>query len=166
MFLTCEQNRLPYPPMMGGDGLSMWGVVEMFGGSELLILQFSATSRGIPRVAMVNLSSGAAATLAQLDSDGQVVRGAAVLSAGPQQGSAQWTLEPLREIHLGATEAFDDQHELVSFARFTTAKGAHFSLPIGVADRHSNGKRIFPTGARRAPGARRRKPAASTADTA
>jgi len=162
MFLTCDQNRLPVAAGLTGD-VALWAVAEMWGGGDVLILQFAATKRGLPRVAMVELASSAAATLTQLDSDGQIVRGAAVLSAGPQRDAAQWKLEPLREIHLGATEAFDDQHPLVSFARFTTAAGKQFSLPIGVAARHSRGKRIYPATAARSPGTGRRKPAASSA---
>jgi hypothetical protein len=145
MFLTCEQKRLPAGPAFNSE-VALWAVAEMWGGEDVLILQFAATKRGLPRVAMVGLSTGGANTLMQLEADGQIVRGAAVLSARPQKDSAHWKLEPLSEIHLGATEAFDDQHPLVSFARFTTAAGEQISLPIGVADKHSRGRRIYPTG--------------------
>lgn len=143
MFLTCDQNRLPTGPGLTGAGAAVWAVAEMWGGGDILLVQFAATRRGLPRVAMVGLSSGATATLLQLESEGQVVRGAAVLSARPHRDAGQWTLEPLSEIHLGATRAFDDQRPLVSFARFTTAEGREFSLPIGVAEKYSRGRRLY-----------------------
>ncbi|MFM0439427.1 hypothetical protein PQQ84_23415 [Paraburkholderia strydomiana] len=162
MFLTSDQNRLPVLAGMSG-GVALWAVTEMWGGGDVLILQFSATKRDLPRVAMVELASTAAATLTQLDLDGQILRGAAVLSVDPQKESAHWKLDPVNEIHLGATEAFDDQHPIVSFARFTTAGGEEFSLPIGVADKHSCGKRIFPSATTRSSKSSRRK---STVDGA
>ncbi|MBN3754724.1 hypothetical protein G3N95_17380 [Paraburkholderia sp. Tr-20389] len=164
MFLTSDQNRLPTGQAFH-PSVAMWAVAEMWGGGDVLILQFAATRRGLARVAMVEFSSAAAATLMQLESDGQIVRGAAVLSARSQKNSAQWKLEPLREIHLGATEAFDDQHPLVSFVRFTTAAGKQLSLPMGVADKHSRGRRIYPTNPARSPGTGRRKPATGAATT-
>jgi hypothetical protein len=165
MFLTCDQNRLPVVPGFGA-GVALWAVAEMCGGGDVLILQVAATKRDFPRVTMVELASSAAATPTQLDLNGQIVRGAAVLSAGPLKDSAQWKLEPLSEIHLGATEAFDDQIPLVSFVRLTTASGEQFSLPIGIAAKRSRGKRIFPAGPVRSPGAGRQKPPVNTADTA
>ncbi|TCG03665.1 hypothetical protein BZM27_46665 [Paraburkholderia steynii] len=165
MFLTCEQNRLSVAAGLTG-GAALWAVAEMCGGGDVLILQIAATKREYPRVAMVELASSAAATLTQLDLAGQIVRGAAVLSAGPLKDSAQWKLEPLSEIHLGATEAFDEEHSLVSFARLTTASGEQFSLPIGIAARHSRGKRIYPAGPARSRGTGRRKPAANSAGAA
>lgn len=162
MFLTSDQNRLPGAAGLSG-GVALWAVTEMLGGRDVLILQFAATKRDLPRVAMVELASGAGATLTQLDLDGQIVRGAAVLSATPHKDSAQWSLEPLSEIHIGATEAFDEQHPLVSFARFTTATGEQHSLPIGIADKPSRGKRIYPsTPARSKTGRRKRAEAAGT----
>jgi hypothetical protein len=122
----------------------MWGIVEMWSGADVLILQFAATKRGLARVAMVDLSSGAT-TLEQLASEGAMVRGAAVLSAKPQNESGHWRLEPLSEIHLGATRAFDDEHPLVSFVHYTTVEGRQISLPIRVAAKHSRGKRIYGT---------------------
>ncbi|MGF6933628.1 hypothetical protein OKW41_002767 [Paraburkholderia sp. UCT70] len=136
----------------------MWAVAEMWGGEDVLILQFAATKRGLPRIAMVGLSTGGANTVVRLESDGQIVRGAAVLSAR-QKNCAQWTLEPVSKIHLGATEAFDDQSPLVSFARFTTAAGENISLPIGFTDKPSRGRRIYPSPPARSPKADRLKPA-------
>ncbi|MFM0196837.1 hypothetical protein PQQ65_27415 [Paraburkholderia strydomiana] len=144
MFLTSDQNRLPMGPALGGPGATLWGIVEMWSGADVLILQFSATKRALTRVAMVDLSSGAV-TLEKLTSDGHVVRGAAVLSARPQHECAQWVLEPLREIHLGATRAYDDKHPLVSFVRYTTIEGREFSMPISIAEKHSRGKLIYGT---------------------
>ncbi|MEM5434700.1 hypothetical protein [Paraburkholderia diazotrophica] len=145
--------------MPAWPGVALWAVAEVAGCGDVLILQFAATKRDLPRVAMVEFASGAAATLMQLESDGQIVRGAAVLSAKPNKESAQWSLEPLSEIHIGATAAFDDEHPLVSFARFTTAAGEEFSMPIGVAEKHSRGRRIYPSTPVRSPKAGRRKPA-------
>jgi hypothetical protein len=156
MFLTCEQNRLPAGPAFTSE-VALWAVAEMWGGDDVLILQFAATKRDLPRVAMVGLSTGGAHTLMQLESDGKIVRGAAVLSA-KRKNCAQWTLEPVSEIHLGATEAFDDESPLVSFARFTTAAGENISLPIGFTDRHSRGKRVYPAAPARSSKAGRRKP--------
>ncbi|CAN7397999.1 hypothetical protein [Paraburkholderia sp. SIMBA_054] len=144
MFLTSDQNRLPVGSSLVGPGAAMWAIVEMWSGADVLILQFAATKRAMTRVAMVELSSGAA-TLEKLASDGHVVRGAAVLSAKPQHESAQWSLEPLSEIHLGATRAFDDKHPLVSFVHYTTIEGREFSMPIGIAEKHSRGKLIYGT---------------------
>ena len=144
MFLTSDQNRLPMGPELGGTGAELWGIVEMWSGADVLILQFAATKRALTRVAMVDLSSGAV-TLEKLTSDGHVVRGAAVLSAKPQHECAQWVLEPLSEIHLGATRAYDDKHPLVSFIRYTTIEGREFSMPIGIAEKHSRGKLIYGT---------------------
>jgi hypothetical protein len=144
MFLTSDQNRLPIGTALAGTGATMWAVVEMWSGADVLILQFAATKRGLPRVAMVDLSSGAA-TLEQLALEGAVVRGAAVLSAKPQHESGHWSLEPLSEIHLGATRAFDDKHPLVSFVNYTTDEGREISLPIRIAAKHSRGKRIYGT---------------------
>jgi len=142
MFLTSDQNRLPMGPALGGPGAALWGIVEMWSGADVLILQFAATKRALTRVAMVDLSSGAV-TLEKLTSDGHVVRGAAVLSTRPQHECVQWVLEPLREIHLGATRAYDDKHPLVSFVRYTTIEGREFSMPIAIAEKHSRGKRIY-----------------------
>ncbi|CAD6514403.1 hypothetical protein ACFQ3P_04555 [Paraburkholderia sabiae] len=144
MFLSSEQNRLPAGAALAGTGAALWGIIEMWGGADVLILQFAATKRGLPRVAMVDLSSGAV-TLEKLASDGHVVRGAAVLSAKPQHECGQWSLEPLSEIHLGATRAFDDKHPLVSFVHYTTIEGREFSMPIAIAEKHSRGKLIYGT---------------------
>lgn len=81
------------------------------------------------------------------------------------QNVARDWLEPLSEIHLGATEALDDEHALVSFARFTAAAGEQISLPVGVADKYSRGRRIYPSNPGRSPGIRRQKPAAGAATT-
>jgi hypothetical protein len=155
MFLTSDQNRQPAGPGFT-SGVALWAVAKMWGGEDVRILQFAATRRDLPRGAMVGLSTGGGHTLMQLESDGQTVRGAAVLSAR-QDNCAQWTLEPVSEIHLGATEAFDDESPLVSFARFTTAAGENISLPIGFTDRHSRGKRVYPTGPARSSKASREK---------
>jgi hypothetical protein len=142
MFLTCDQNRLPTGPEFGDD-MALWGVAELFGGAEMLIVQFAASKRACPRIAMVALSAGAGATLMQLDADGQKVLGAAVLSARPHKDSTQWRLEPLSEIHVGATKTFNGRHPLMSFARFTTFAGESFSLPIGFAEKSSHGRCVF-----------------------
>ncbi|MEM5341469.1 hypothetical protein [Paraburkholderia azotifigens] len=161
MFLTLDQNRLPAGP----GGIALWPLAEMCDGGDVLILQFAETRRGLARVLMLDFSSAAARTLVQLESDGQIVRGAAVLRARLHQDSAQWKLEKVSEIHLGATEALDGEHPLVSFARFTTAAGEQISLPVGVADKYSRGRRIYPSNPARSPGIGRRKPAANAATT-
>jgi hypothetical protein len=158
MFLISEQNLLPAWP-----GVTLSAVAEMAGCGDVLILQFAAGKRDLPRVAMVEFASGAAKTLLQLAADGQTVRGAAVLSAKPDRDSAQWNLEPLSEIHIGATAAYDENHPLVAFAKFTTAGGEEFSMPIGIVEKHSPGKRIYPTTPARSSKAGRRK---STVDGA
>ncbi|MGF6299411.1 hypothetical protein [Paraburkholderia sp. WC7.3d] len=152
MFLISEQNLLPAWP-----GVTLSAVAEMAGCGDVLILQFAAGKRDLPRVAMVEFASGAAKTLLQLTADGQIVRGAAVLSAKPHKDSAQWSLQPLSEIHIGATAAYDEDHPLVSFARFTTAAGEEFSMPVGIAEKHSPGKRIYPSTPARSSKAGRRK---------
>jgi hypothetical protein len=144
MFLTSDQNRLPMGSSLGGPGAALWGIVEMWSGSDVLIVQFAATKRALTRVAMVDLSS-AAVTLEKLTSDGHIVRGAAVLSARPQDECGRWALEPLSEIHLGATRAYDDKHPLVSFVRCTTIEGREFSLPIAIAEKRSRGKLVYGT---------------------
>lgn len=144
MFATSEMNRLPSGATLGEGGFALWAVVEMWRGVDVLILQFAASKRGLPRVAMVELSSGAV-TLERLALDGQILRGAAVLSAKPQHESGQWRLELLREIHLGATRVFDEQHPLVSFARYTTVEGREISIPVAIAQKASRGKRIYQT---------------------
>ncbi|NVH75946.1 hypothetical protein FSB08_26285 [Paraburkholderia sp. JPY432] len=61
-------------------------------------------------------------------------------------------VELLSEIPLGATQALDDQRPLVSFARLTEAAGRKFSLPIGIVEKYSRGKRIYRSGPARFPG--------------
>jgi len=61
-------------------------------------------------------------------------------------------VELLSEVHFGATPALDDQRPLVSFARFTAAAGRKFSLPIGIVEKYSRGKRIYRSGPAGFPG--------------
>ncbi|WP_321867138.1 hypothetical protein [Paraburkholderia tropica] len=77
--------------------------------------------------------------------DGVVLRGAAVLSTRMARAVDEWTLEPLGEIRVGATEYQADAREtrLVTVTRFTTAAGRTLSVPYALATKPARGRRLW-----------------------
>ena len=143
MFLTCEGNRLPLQSALAGEGATVWSVAEMLTGSDALILQFSKTGdRGLPRTVMIDLL-WSAESLAQVVSGGHVLRGAAVLRVIPRSTSDRFSLETVREIRIGATEAGPTEGRLMQVTQFITSAGRQFSVPSALADKASRGKRIY-----------------------
>jgi hypothetical protein len=144
MFVTNEENRLPMPVIAGGhEGTAVWGVVSQMMASDVLILRMSRRgSRGAPAIVMLDLNRSAPA-LDQFDSGDAVLRGAAVLSTQHGQEVGKWTLEPLSEIRIRATENGYDDGPMFTATQFTTAAGRKFSVPYAVATRASRGKRLW-----------------------
>jgi hypothetical protein len=141
MFLTCEGNRLPIQSALVGEGAAVWSTTEIWGVGDALILKFSKFGdRGVPWFVMMDLLWGAA-SLDQLVSQRQILRGAALLRIGPQ-GAPCWSLEMLTEIRIGATEVSERGH-FVSVTQFTTSEGRQFSIPFAPVDKFSRGRRIY-----------------------
>jgi hypothetical protein len=152
MFVTSENNRLPLSEVpFVPEGTGVWGVVSQLVPRDVLILRVSPRgSRGVPAIVMMDLQ-GSASSLDQFADGDAVLRGAAVLSTRRAGEVGQWTLEPLSEIRIGATEGgYDSDDLLVSVTRFTTEAGRRFSVPYAVATRASRGKRVWRA---KAPGA-------------
>lgn len=146
MFVTCEINRVPALnlPFGGLPGRGVWSAVQQLLPRDVLILRVSrARSRGVPTIVMLDLRE----TAPSLDQfvDGVVLRGAAVLSTRMARAVDEWTLEPLGEIRVGATEYQADAREtrLVTVTRFTTAAGRTLSVPYALATKPARGRRLW-----------------------
>ncbi|CAB3776253.1 hypothetical protein LMG28614_00177 [Paraburkholderia ultramafica] len=145
MFVTSENNRLPASEVpFVPEGSGVWGVILQLVPRDVLILRVSSRgSRGVPTIVMMDLK-GSAPSLDQFADGDNVLRGAAVLSTRQAREVGQWTLEPLSEIRIGATEGgYDGDDLLVSVTQFTTEAGRRFSVPYAVATRPARGKRLW-----------------------
>ncbi|WP_245641553.1 hypothetical protein [Paraburkholderia bannensis] len=90
----------------------------------------------------MDLNSGAG-SLDQFEDGEATVRGAAVVSTRLSQPTDKWSLEPLSEIRIGATEFSEPDKKLFSVTQFTTAGGRKFSVPYAVATRPARGRRLW-----------------------
>ena len=134
---------MPLQSALAGEGATVWSVAEMCTGSDTLILQFSKNGdRGLPRIVMMDLL-WSAESLAQFVSGGHVLRGVAVLRVTPRGSSDRFSLETVREIRIGATEAGPTEGRLMQVTQFTTSGGRQFSVPSALTDKASRGKRIY-----------------------
>lgn len=147
MFVASENNRLPSSAVpFQPEGAGVWGVISQLVPRDVLILRVSPRrSRDMPTIVMMDLT-GSAPSLDQFADGDTVLRGAAVLSTRQAQEVEQWTLEPLSEIRVGATEYDSSSGRdglLVTVTRFTTAAGRTFSVPYAVATRPARGTRLW-----------------------
>ncbi|MGF6852949.1 hypothetical protein [Paraburkholderia sp. CI3] len=154
MFVTSEKNRLPssaVPFEPGGAGV--WGVISQLMPRDVLILRVSPRgSRAVPTIVMMDLT-GSAQSLDQFAGGDVVLRDAAVLSTKLAREVDQWTLEPLSETRVRATEPeqYSRGERLVTVTRFTTATGRTFSVPYALATRPARGRRLWRAKAARTP---------------
>lgn len=145
MFLALELNRLPPSKMPFGavPGAGAWSVIEQLLPRDVLILRISAVgSRAIPTIMMMDLNA-TAPSLRQFERDGSVLRGAAILSTRRAQEVEQWTLDPLSEIRVEATEYCEQTQQFVVVTQFTTSDGHQFSVPYGKATAPARGRRLW-----------------------
>ncbi|MGF6507087.1 hypothetical protein OKW26_002890 [Paraburkholderia sp. 32] len=155
MFVTSEINRVPPSnvPFGGLPGRGVWSAVQQLLPRDVLILRVSrARSRAVPTIVMLDLPA-TAATLEQFVGGDVVLRDAAVLSTRRAREDEQWTLEPLCEIRVGATEY---EHrgtgkQLLTVTRFTTAAGRTLSVPYALATQPARGRRLWRAKAPAAP---------------
>lgn len=157
MFLASESNRVPAwsVPFGAPPGANVCAVIEQLLPRDVLILRVSrARSRAIPTIVMLDLTA-TAPSLEQFVGGDVVLRDAAVLSTRQARETDQWTLDPLSEIRVGATEYEDSRQgeRLVTVTRFTTAAGRTFSVPYALAMRPARGRRLWRAKTRIAPGA-------------
>jgi hypothetical protein len=147
MFVTSEKNRLPPCALPFGElqGATAWTAIEQLIPRDVLILRVSpARSRVVPTIVMLDLKA-TAPHLEQFVGRDVVLRGAAVLSTRLAQEVDQWTLDPLSEIRVGLTEpeGWGLGERLLTVARFTTAAGRMFSVPVAPATRPARGRRLW-----------------------
>ncbi len=146
MFVTSDKNRLTaWAPPLDDEraGLGVWLAMEQLLPRDVLILRVSrARSRAIPTIVMLDLTE-AAPSLEQFINGDIVVRGAAVFSTRQAREVDQWTLDPLREIRVGATEYSERDQQLVAVTRFTTTAGHTFSVQYDLATRPARGTRLW-----------------------
>lgn len=147
MFVASESNRVPawLVPFGTPPGASVCTAIEQLIPRDVLILRVSrARSRAIPTILMLDLTA-TARSLEQFVGGNVVLRGAAVLSTRQAREFDQWTLDPLSEIRVGATEYEDSSQgeRLVTVTRFTTAAGRTFSVPYALAMRPARGRRLW-----------------------
>ncbi|WP_244314851.1 hypothetical protein [Paraburkholderia unamae] len=90
----------------------------------------------------MDLTSGAGSLDQFVDGD-TAVRGAAVVNTRLSRPVDQWSLEPLSEIRIGATEFSERDNKLFSVTQFTTTAGRKFSVPYGIASRPARGRRVW-----------------------
>jgi hypothetical protein len=150
MFVTSDKNRLPAwtPPFGELPGTGVWLAMEQLIPRDVLILRVSkARSRAIPTIVMLDLTETAPLLEHFVGAD-VVVRGAAVLSTRQAREVDQWTLDPLSEIRVGATEYSVRDKQLVTVTRFTTTAGHTFSVPYDLATRPARGTRLWRAKAR------------------
>lgn len=154
MFVTSEINRVPRfnVPFGGLLDKEVWSAVQQLIPRDVLILRVSqARSRAVPTIVMLDLPA-TAATLEKFVGGDVVLRDAAVLSTRQAREVDQWTLDPLTEIRVGATEYEDGSvgKQLLAVTRFTTAAGRTFSVPYAVVLKHARGRRLWRAKASRA----------------
>ncbi|MGF6367707.1 hypothetical protein OKW40_000457 [Paraburkholderia sp. RAU6.4a] len=146
MFVTSEKNRLPSSAVpFEPEGAGVWGVISQLIPRDVLILRVSPRgSRAVPTIVMMDLS-GSAPSLDQFAGGDVVLRDAAVLSTKLAREVDQWTLEPLSEIRVRATEPeqYSQGERLVTVTRFTTSAGRTFSVPYALATRPARGRRLW-----------------------
>jgi hypothetical protein len=147
MFVTTEKNRVPPYALPFGEpeGATAWTAIEQLMPRDVLILRVSPPrSRVVPTILMLDLSA-TAPHLEQFVGRDAVLRGAAVLSTRQGREVGQWTLEPLSEIRVGATEAeqYSQGERLVTVTRFTTVAGRTFSVPYALATGPARGARLW-----------------------
>ncbi|MGF6723361.1 hypothetical protein P3T43_002716 [Paraburkholderia sp. GAS41] len=157
MFLASESNRVPgwLVPFGAPPGANVCSAIEQLLPRDVLILRVSrARSRAIPTIVMLDLTA-TAPSLEQFVGGDVVLRDAAVLSTQQAREIDQWTLDPLSEIRVGATEYEDSRQgeRLVMVTRFTTAAGRTFSVPYALAMRPARGRRLWAAKTRVEPGA-------------
>lgn len=147
MFVTSEINRVPRSdvPFGGLPGRGVWSAIEQLLPRDVLILRVSqARSRAVPSIVMLDLPA-TASTLEQFVRGDVVLRDAAVLSTKLAREVDQWTLDPLCEIRMGATEYEygGEGKQLLTVTRFTTAAGRTFSVPYALATKPARGRRLW-----------------------
>jgi len=143
MFLIQDENRLPIPSALAGDGAGVWAVMEQWTPGDLLVLRVSEKrARGLPRIVWMDLNRGAASLEQFLDGT-EVLRGAAVVSTGGARQSENWYLDPLREIRVGASEYSETHEAFLVVTHFTTTAGRKFSVPHRFATRYARGRRVW-----------------------
>ncbi|MGF6851554.1 hypothetical protein [Paraburkholderia sp. CI3] len=146
MFVTSEKNRLPSSAVpFEPEGAGVWGVIAQLMPRDVLILRVSPRgSRAVPTIVMMDLT-GSAQSLDQFAGGDVVLRDAAVLSTKLAREVDQWTLEPLSEIRVRATEPeqYSQGERLVTVTRFTTSAGRTFSVPYALATRPARGRRLW-----------------------
>jgi hypothetical protein len=96
----------------------------------------------MPRVVWMDLTRGAAC-LDQFLDGACVLRGAAVVSTGGAHLTESWSLDPLLEIRVGASEFSESHQRLLTATQFTTTAGRRISVPHGFASRHARGRRVW-----------------------
>ncbi|MFM0303481.1 hypothetical protein PQR05_33565 [Paraburkholderia sediminicola] len=134
----------------------MWSSVQQLIPRDVLILRVSqARSRAVPTIVMLDLPANAA-TLEQFVGGDVILRGAAVLSTQLAHEVERWTLDPVSEIRVGATEYEHggEGKQLLTVARFTTSAGRTFSVPYALATQPARGRRLWRAKAPRAPASR------------
>ncbi|WP_071335131.1 hypothetical protein [Burkholderia contaminans] len=145
MFLALELNRLHPSRMPFGEvpGAGAWSVIEQLLPRDVLILRVSpARSKVVPTIVLMDLTA-TASSLDQLANSRSVLRGAAILSTQRAQAVEQWTLDPLSEIRIGATEYCQQTEKLLKVTQFTTSEGRKFSVPYALASRAARGRRLW-----------------------
>ncbi|WP_260426072.1 hypothetical protein [Burkholderia cenocepacia] len=84
-----------------------------------------------------------ASSLGQFESDGSILRGAAILSTRYAREVEEWTLDPLNEIRVGVTEFCEQTKQLMKVTQFTMSDGRRFSVPYAMAIRTARGRRLW-----------------------
>ena len=145
MFLALELNRLPPGKIPFGElpDAGVWTVIEQVLPRDILILRVSSPrSRAVPTIVMVDLAA-TASSLSQIATDGSVLRGAAILSTQQAREAEHWTLDPLIEIRVDATEYCEHSKRLLKVTQFTMANGRRRSIPYELATRATRGRRLW-----------------------
>jgi hypothetical protein len=141
MFLIQAENVLPLQSAVAGADVC--AVAEQWTPGDLLVLRVGrAGERTVPSVIWMDLTSGAGSLDQFLEGD-VTVRGAAVVSTRLSQPTEKWSLEPLSEIRIGATEYSEQDKKLFLIAQFTTTAGRKFSVPYAVATSPARGRRVW-----------------------
>lgn len=134
---------MPFQSAIAGSGAGVWAVMEQWMPGDLLVLRVAEKgSRAVPRVVWMGLTRGAA-SLDQFLGGPSVLRGAAVVSTSGVHRVADWHLDPLCEIRIGASEYSESRERLLTVTQFTTTAGRKFSVPHGVATRYQRGRRVW-----------------------
>jgi hypothetical protein len=149
MFVIQAENILPL--QSAAAGADVCAVAEQCTPGDLLVLRVARTgAREIPSVIWMDLTTGAGSLDQFLDGEA-TVRGAAVVSTRLSRPAEEWSLEPLSEIRIGATEFSERDGKLLSVTQFTTSVGRVFSVPYAVATHPARGRRVWRAKAPAAP---------------